>query len=98
MLRKCFGLFIIETEEILLLSILIWAKYVYDEHILIPSLKSRCNNDVRPSLLVPPSSSPHGWHPLAFKIHFLESCQTNILLSLYLIWGAMHYGQRPVCL
>lgn len=39
MLRKCFGLFIIETEEILLLSILIWAKYVYDEHILIPSLR-----------------------------------------------------------
>lgn len=39
MLRKCFGLFIIETEEILLLSILIWAKYVYDEHRLIPSLR-----------------------------------------------------------
>lgn len=72
MLRKCFGLFIIETEEILLLSILIWAKYVYDEHILIPSLRVTVRMMYAPLCWYHPPPVPMVGTHLSLKSTFLN--------------------------
>lgn len=80
MLRKCFGLFIIETEEILLLSILIWAKYVYDEHILIPSLRVAVRMMYAPLCWYHPPPVPMEDFPLSW---IQESTFLNHVRQIY---------------